>query len=73
MTELNNEQCIRFISKLVGDESITDDDWEERYQHLRDDLCGYINGTVVLEELHRFHYSCHGINVLDLAETYGII
>ena len=62
-----------FISKLVNDMSISDDLWERKYQHVRDDLCGVSEGEFDFAEIAELHRKIHNINVWSLAKRYGVI
>lgn len=62
-----------FIRKLVNDMSISDDLWERKYQHVRDDLCGVAAGEFDFAEIAELHRKIHNINVWSLAKRYGVI
>ena len=62
-----------FIRKLVNDMSISDDLWERKYQHVRDDLCGVAAGRLDFAEIAELHRAIHNINVWSLAKRYGVI
>lgn len=54
---LNESQATKVIRGLVNDPTITDDYWEEKVQHIRDDLCFQLEqyGCVDIKELADFH------------------
>ena len=54
---LNEDQATQVIRKMVEDPTITDDYWEEKVQHIRDDLCFHLNqyGFVNVKEIADFH------------------
>lgn len=56
---LNEDEAAQVIRKMVEDPTITDDYWEEKVQHIRDDLCFYLNeyGCVDVKEIADFHGS----------------
>ena len=56
---LNEAQATKVIKGLVNDPTITDDYWEEKVQHIRDDLCFQLDqyGYVDVKELVDFHGS----------------
>ena len=65
---LNADQANKVITGLVNDPTITDDYWEEKVQHIRDDLCFQLEqyGCVDVEELADFHSSA----VYQMVEKY---
>ena len=65
---LNEVQANKVITGLVNDPSITDDYWEEKVQHIRDDLCFQLEqyGCVDVKELADFH----GSAVYQMVEKY---
>ena len=56
---LNEVQANKVITGLVNDPTITDDYWEEKVQHIRDDLCFQLEqyGCVDVKEIADFHGS----------------
>ena len=56
---LNEAQATKVIKGLVNDSTITDEFWEEKVQHIRDDLCFQLEqyGCVDVKELADFHGS----------------
>ena len=56
---LNEDQAAQVIKGMVKDPTITDDYWEEKVQHIRDDLCFHLNeyGCVDVKEIADFHGS----------------
>ena len=56
---LNEDQAAQVIKGMVEDPTITDDYWEEKVQHIRDDLCFHLNeyGCVDVKEIADFHGS----------------
>lgn len=65
---LNEVQATKVIRGLVNDSSISDDFWEEKVQHIRDDLCFQLNqyGCVDIKEIADFH----GFMVYEMVEKY---
>ncbi len=65
---LNEVQANKVITGLVNDPSITDDYWEEKVQHIRDDLCFQLEqyGCVDVKEIADFH----GSAVYQMVEKY---
>ena len=65
---LNEVQANKVITGLVNDPSITDDYWEEKVQHIRDDLCFQLEqyGCVDVKEIADFH----GSAVYRMVEKY---
>ena len=65
---LNEVQANKVITGLVNDPTITDDYWEEKVQHIRDDLCFQLEqyGCVDVKELADFH----GSAVYQMVEKY---
>ena len=58
----------KVIIGLVNDPTITDDYWEEKVQHIRDDLCFQLEqyGCVDVKEIADFH----GDAVYQMVEKY---
>lgn len=54
---LNKEKANEWLHKMVNDPMIDDDWWEIRGQHIRDDICYYLdkNGEVNLKKLAKIH------------------
>lgn len=65
---LDEAQATKVIKGLINDPTITDDYWEEKVQHIRDDLCFQLDqyGCVDVEELADFHSSA----VYQMVEKY---
>ncbi len=65
---LCESEADKFIQGLINDGSISDDEFECVYQHIRDDVCYHRNqyGEVDMEEIARFH----GQIVFDLCKRY---
>ena len=65
---LDESQATKVIKGLVNDPTITDDYWEEKVQHIRDDLCFQLEqyGCVDVKELADFH----GSAVYSMVEKY---
>ena len=65
---LNEVQANKVITGLVNDPTITDDYWEEKVQHIRDDLCFQLEqyGCVDVKEIADFH----GSAVYQMVEKY---
>lgn len=65
---LNESQATKVIRGLVDDSSISDDFWESKVQHIRDDLCFNLEqyGVVDVVELAEFH----GPIVYQMVEKY---
>ena len=65
---LCESEADKFIQGLINDESISDEEFECVYQHIRDDVCYQCNqyGEVDMEEIARFH----GDVVFDLCKKY---
>ena len=65
---LNEAQATKVIRGLVNDPTITDDYWEEKVQHIRDDLCFQLeqHGCVDVKELADFH----GDAVYQMVDKY---
>ena len=59
-----------FIKRMINDEKISDDEWEVKFQHIRDDICMYRDkyGYVDMDKVANFH----GNIVYTLAKRYGI-
>lgn len=57
---LTKEQGNKVVIGLVNDPTITDDYWEEKVQHIRDDLCFHIRkyDCVKIDKLVDFHGDC---------------
>ena len=69
---LNESQARKVIQGMIEDPTITDDYWEEKVQHIRDDLCFHLSqyGCVDVKELADFH----GFAVYKMVEKYlGVI
>ena len=56
---LNEAEVKRVVKGMVNDPTITDDYWEEKVQHIRDDFCYHLReyGCVDIDELAYFHGS----------------
>lgn len=65
---LDESQANKVITGLVNDPTITDDYWEEKVQHVRDDLCFQLEqyGCVDIKEIADFH----GPAVYSMVEKY---
>ena len=65
---LNEDQANKVITGLVNDPTITDEYWEEKVQHIRDDLCFQLEqyGVVDVKEIADFH----GSAVYSMVEKY---
>ena len=65
---LNEAQAAKVIRGLVDDSSISDDFWESKVQHIRDDLCFNLEqyGVVDVKEIADFH----GPIVYQMVEKY---
>jgi hypothetical protein len=65
---LNEAQATKVIKGLINDSSISDDFWEEKVQHIRDDFCFNLEqyGVVDVVELADFH----GPIVYQMVEKY---
>ena len=65
---LNEVQANKVITGLVNDPTITGDYWEEKVQHIRDDLCFQLEqyGCVDVKEIADFH----GDAVYQMVEKY---
>ena len=65
---LNEAQATKVIRGLVNDPTITDEFWQEKVQHIRDDLCFQLDqyGCVDVKELADFH----GNAVYQMVEKY---
>lgn len=65
---LNADQAKQVITGLVNDPTITDDYWEEKVQHILDDLCFQLEqyGSVDVKEIADFH----GSAVYQMVEKY---
>lgn len=65
---LNKEESKKVIKKLVNDPTITDDYWEEVVQHIRDDLCYYLDkdGEIDVDKIAKFH----GPFVYEIVKRY---
>ena len=65
---LNDDQANQVIKGLVNDPTITDEFWDEKVQHIRDDLCFQLEqyGCVDLKEIADFH----GAAVYQMVEKY---
>lgn len=65
---LNEAQATKVIRGLVNDSSISDDFWEEKVQHIRDDLCFHLDqyGCVNIKEIADFH----GHMVYEMVKKY---
>lgn len=65
---LNEDQATQVIKGMVEDPTITDDYWEEKVQHIRDDLCFHLSqyGRVDVKEIADFH----GGAVYKMVEKY---
>lgn len=65
---LDEAQANQVITSLVNDPTITDDYWEEKVQHIRDDLCFQLEqyGCIDVKEIADFH----GSAVYSMVEKY---
>ena len=65
---LDEAQATKVIKGLINEPTITDDYWEEKVQHIRDDLCFQLEqyGCVDVKELADFH----GSAVYQMVEKY---
>ena len=65
---LNEAQATKVIRGLVNDSSISDDFWESKVQHIRDDFCFNLEqyGVVDVKEIADFH----GPIVYQMVEKY---
>lgn len=65
---LDESQANQVIMGLVTDPTITDEYWEEKVQHIRDDLCFQLEqyGCVDVKELADFH----GSAIYKMVEKY---
>ena len=65
---LNADQAKQDIKGLVNDPTITDEYWEEKVQHIRDDLCFQLEqyGCIDVKEIAEFH----GSAVYRMIEKY---
>ena len=65
---LDEAQANQVITSLVNDPTITDDYWEEKVQHIRDDLCFQLEqyGCIDVNEIADFH----GSAVYSMVEKY---
>lgn len=68
--KLSDKQIELFIKSLVHDDTISNYEWENKYQHLRNDLS---EGIMSLNDLHMFHSKRNGIDVIGLFKKYDII
>lgn len=65
---LNEAEGNKVITGLINDSSISDDYWEEKVQHIRDDLCFQLEqyGCIDVNEIADFH----GSAVYSMVEKY---
>lgn len=65
---LNEDQASKVITGLINDPTITDDYWDEKVHHIRDDLCFHLSqyGYVNVNEIADFH----GSAVYRIVEKY---
>ena len=65
---LNEAQATKVIRRMVNDSTISDDFWEEKVQHIRDDFCFNLEqyGVVDVKEIADFH----GPIVYQMVEKY---
>lgn len=65
---LDEAQANQVITSLVNDLTITDDYWEEKVQHIRDDLCFQLEqyDCIDVKEIADFH----GSAVYSMVEKY---
>ena len=56
---LNEDQATQVITGLINDPTITDEFWDEKVQHIRDDLCFQLEqyGCIDVKEIADFHGS----------------
>ena len=56
---LNEDQANKVITGLVNDPTICDEYWDEKVQHIRDDLCFQLEqyGCIDVKEIADFHGS----------------
>ena len=57
---LNENQANQVIKGMANDPTITDDYWEEKAQHIWDDICYQLHkyGSVDIDEVAAFHGHC---------------
>ena len=65
---LNEAEVKRVVKGMVNDPTITDDYWEEKVQHIRDDFCYHLGeyGCVDVDELAYYHGYC----VYEMVKKY---
>ena len=65
---LNEDQATQVITGLINDPTITDEFWDEKVQHIRDDLCFQLEqyGCIDVKEIADFH----GSAVYRMIEKY---
>ena len=65
---LNEAQVKKVVHGMISDPTITDDYWEEKVQHIRDDFLFHLSeyGCVDVEELAYFHGHC----VYEMVKKY---
>ncbi|MBQ6629879.1 MAG: hypothetical protein IJH65_13820 [Methanobrevibacter sp.] len=65
---LNEAQANQVIKGLVNDPAITDEYWDEKVQHTRDDICFQLEqyGCIDVKEIADFH----GSAVYQMVEKY---
>lgn len=65
---LNEAEGNKVIAGLINDSSISEDYWEEKVQHIRDDLCFQLEqyGCIDVKEIADFH----GSAVYSMVEKY---
>lgn len=65
---LDESQANKIIMGLVNDPTITDEYWEEKVQHIRDDLCFQLEqyGCIDVKEIADFH----GSAIYSMVEKY---
>lgn len=65
---LDEAQANQVITSLVNDPTITDDYWEEKVQHIKDDFCFQLEqyGCIDVKEIADFH----GSVVYQMVEKY---
>ena len=65
---LDEAQANQVIIGLLNDSTITDESWEEKVQHIRDDLCFQLEqyGCIDVKEIADFH----GLSVYKMIEKY---
>lgn len=56
---LNESEAHKVVKGMIEDPTITDDYWEEKVQHIRDDIC-----------FHLTQYGC--VNVKKIADFHGV-